>query len=845
MTEALSAMAEYGLNPGTIELDQKLHKFKVTADDSKKSGWYIGFQNHTRSGEVFQVVQFGNYRDGLRTQWQSDVKYSRDDRKHIKAQMEKAQKTEAAHKLKLQNETATEVAQVWAKGLDDGESGYLKRKKIDGHKLGIKFDGKGDFYVPMRDIDGKLWSTQKIYWDGERWAKRFRSGGRVTGMFHVLGKPDLGGTIYIAEGFATAASIHLATGGTTVVAFTSGNLSTVARAIRKASPNATIVLCGDDDRFKSQDKNPGREAAEAAAKECLGRAIIPVFKPVDDMQPTDFNDLHILEGLDAVKTQLAAAPVAPKLAVYPLGFDGPDLYFTSTTNRQISVFSKLSEKDLYMLAPLEYWEAIFPGSGASRVDWSMAKSTLIAQAKEKGIFKLRHVRGSGVWNDEGRVVINMGDHLVVDGRRVGLGEIKSRYFYTLGSNLSTLHSNPLSVGECKTFIDTCSKFKWVKPDSWILLAGSLVTSRVCGALPIRPHAWVTGGALTGKTTLLERLIKPILGPNTFYVFGNSTEAGIRQELKADAVPLLFDEFETTGAASVERIAAIIDLARASWADSGATIVKGGAGGNASHFTVRFSGIFSSIRTKLINDADKGRFVELELAPHGSDPEHWRELEMLLALIDEEFCERLFARTIKMLPVLLHNFKMMKKALAKRSNSRFGDQYGMLLAGYTILITDDKLDEESAEYIAEQVKLEEEKEQSKVADHDDAMRHMLTTKVQVDKSDYSIRELIGLVWGAGKKGASVQTWLNSGDDAQVGEYRKSLNRLGIRVDSESVSIVCSNHAELERVVWARTNWSKTWGNSLSRLTGSQKKKVRIGGIPSYAIVVPINIFDLES
>ena len=843
MNEILSVMADHGLNPGSVELNAKLHKFKATPDDHKQSAWYIGFQNHTRSGDVFQVVLFGNYRDGLREQWQTDAKYSADDRKHIKAQMAKARKIEEDHRFKLQTETAAEVTEVWPKKLDEGTSGYLKRKKIDGQKLGIKYDGKGSFYVPMQDIDGKLWSWQKIYWDGTEWIKRFHTGGRVTGCFHTLGSLQSTGTIYVCEGFATAASVHLATSGTTVVAFNTGNLSAVCKELRRKFPDVSIVVAGDDDRFKDPEKNPGREAAEEAAKGCLGRTAFPVFKP-SDSKPTDWNDLHCLEGLETVKAQLNAAPAAPKLAVYPLGFDGADVYFTSTKNQQISCLRAFTEKDMFMLAPLEYWEALFPGAGAARVDWSLAKSTLIAQAQTKGIFKLRHVRGSGVWNDEGRVVINMGDHLVVDGRRAGLGEIKSRYFYTLGSNLSVLHSNPLSVDECKTFIKTCAKFKWTKADSWMLLAGVLVTSRICGALPIRPHAWITGGAQTGKTTLLERLIKPVLGPNAIYRQGNSTEAGIRQDLKADAVPLLFDEFETTGPASVERIAAIIDLARASWADSSASIVKGGASGTASHFTVRFSGIFSSIRTKLINDADKGRFVELELAPHGSDPEHWRELEMMLLDIDQEFCERLFARTIKMLPTLLHNFKVMKRALTKRSNSRFGDQYGMLLAGYTILISDEPLDDESAEYIAEEVKLEDEKEQAKVADHDDAMRHLLTTKVQVDRHDFSIRELIALVWGMGKK-KGVHEFLNSPDDAATTEYKKALNRLGIRVDLESVSVVCSNHAELEKVVWARTNWSRTWGNSLSRLTGAQKKKVRIGGIPSWAIVIPANILDLES
>lgn len=844
MNEILSAMSDYGLNPGTLELDGKMHKFKVTPDDHKKSGWYIGWQNHARNGgEVFYVVEFGNYRENLRTTFKSDIKYSRDDRKHIKSQMDAAKKKEAENRTRINQEAAAEVAEVWEKSLDDGTSGYLVKKQIDNQKLGIKFNGKGDFYVPMRDIDGKLWSMQRIFWSGERWEKRFHAGGRVVGCAHIIGKLESTGQVFIAEGFATAASIHIATGGTVVVAFTSGNLGSVARDVRKKYPNIKLVICGDDDCFKDPEKNPGREAATTAAKQCFAGTAFPIFASKDG-EPTDFNDLHVREGIEKVREQLKLAPPPPSLAVYPLGFDGQEVFFTSTTNRQVNGFTKLTEKDFYMLAPIDYWEAAFPGAGASRVDWSLAKSSLIEQAKRKGIFKLRHVRGAGVWNDKKRVVINMGDHLVVDGVRVGLGEIESTYFYTLGANLSALHPSPLSVAECKTFLQACEKIKWTKKDSGLLLVGALVASRVCGALPVRPHAWITGGAQTGKTTILERIVRPIMGPNTLYVFGNTTEAGIRQELKADAVPILFDEFETTGAQSAEKIAAVIDLARASWADSGATIVKGGSGGNASHFTVRFAGVFSSIRTKLINDADKGRFLELEMAPHGSDPEHWKELSQLMVQIDLEYSERLFARTIQMLPTMLHNFKLMKVELAKRANSRFGDQYGMVLAAYSIMIMDEPFTEQDAEWLADQVELVEEKEVAKVADHDDALTHMLTTKVQFDRQTFSIRELIGLVWGSVKKNQSLATWLDTGDAASS-EYKKVLSRLGIRVDSDFVAVVSCNHAELERTVWTRTNWSKTWGNSLSRLPGAVKKKYRIGGITKPAICIPINMFEMES
>src|SRR5690554_3389038 len=108
---------------------------------------------------------------------------------------------------------------------------------------------------------------------------------------------------------------------------------------------------------------------------------------------------------------------------------------------------------------------------------------------------------------------------------MGLSEIKSRFFYTLGFNLSQLHKSPLRDEECFPLIKACSRFNWLKKDSGMLLAGALVLSRCCGALPVRPHIWITGGAETGKTTLLEHLINPIIGPNSLYVSRGTTEAG--------------------------------------------------------------------------------------------------------------------------------------------------------------------------------------------------------------------------------------------------------------------------------------------------------------------------------
>lgn len=837
--EIRNGFLEQGLDPGSIIADGKIHRFKVDKNDSKNSGWYVCHQNHARSsGELFYVCVFGNYRINESWTVQSNTaRLTADDKKTIKEQIAKAKKTEESLRLKIHEETSKEVNKLWETFGDEGVSQYLIRKNILDHKnLGIKFDAEGNFYVPGRDIDGKLWTWEKVRWDGE---KRFCTGGRLQGCFHIVGK--LSGRVFrFAEGFSTSASIAIGTGDGVVCCFSASNMSNVIAAFRQRYPEGEFYICGDDDKWK--DKNTGRDIANELAKKYNASVIFPEFKD-EETKPKDWNDLHSLEGIEEVKKQILKAVPKPKMALYPLGFSDSTYFFTSTDNRQVNALNSLNEDNLLKLMPLSYWEAMFPaGTERSRVDWTLAKSELMAQCRRKGIFDGGQVRGAGVWNDAGRVVVNMGDHLIVDGSRIELGQIKSRYTYTLAKKLQDLSDNPLSIAECKVLLDACSGFKWSKPkEAGLLLAGILVLSRVCGALPVRPHCWLTGGAQTGKTTLLERLIKTILGESKIYVQGNTTEAGVRQSLKADAVPVLFDEFETNGPRSAENIASCVELMRASWASSGAVIVKGGAQGNASHYQVRFSAIVSSIRTKLTNDADKGRFTVLELAQHGGDQEHWSALSAALNTIDEEFSERLFARTVKMMPIMLQNFKLLKSALARRADSRFGDQYGMILAGVSILLQDGPIDETDAEFLAENVGLDEEREIAKQADHDDALKHLLTTKTSyldgTTRTDSLIGSLIEKQYKSlsGGLGANVVFTQNE---------KNALLTLGIRVELDFVGIVASNHAELESKVWRNTKWSNTWGNSLQRIKGTEKKKMRVSGKPEWVIQIPISTFEIE-
>ena len=113
---------------------------------------------------------------------------------------------------------------------------------------------------------------QSITGDGE---KRFMRGARKRGLYHAIG-PQVAGVLCIAEGFATGASIHEATGHPVAVAFDCGNLLPVARTLRGKYPQARILICADNDTATAArtGRNPGIEAATEAAQ-AVGGVVAP------------------------------------------------------------------------------------------------------------------------------------------------------------------------------------------------------------------------------------------------------------------------------------------------------------------------------------------------------------------------------------------------------------------------------------------------------------------------------------------------------------------------------------------------------------------------------------------
>lgn len=237
------------------------------------------------------------------------------DRQRAARELQEQAARDASH-----TQAADQAAAQWAEASESGASPYLVRKAVKPY--GVRFAAGGWLLVPLRDAAGKLWNLQRIApaKPTKGSDKLFLKGGRKSGLWHLVGESTSGDTdtgpavLLIAEGYATASTLHQATGYPVAVAFDAGNLQHVARALRELHPAALLVVCGDDDRETEQESgtNPGRVKATAAARASRGLAVFPEGLPAGG---SDFNDqaAHVTAeqgtaaGLEAVRRTVAAA----------------------------------------------------------------------------------------------------------------------------------------------------------------------------------------------------------------------------------------------------------------------------------------------------------------------------------------------------------------------------------------------------------------------------------------------------------------------------------------------------------------------------------------------------------
>jgi putative DNA primase/helicase len=293
----------------------------------KGKWWYWLQLFRTRSGAEYVVGKFGTYKHGGSDQ-KVDVDFkplTEDEKARFRAEQDAARQRAIAAKAEAASIAALGAGELWCRAARTGHSPYLERKGVVGEAC--RYLPDGTLVIPLLRYDApqcdRLRALQRIQPDGFKlFTKGFAKNGCALRLGHVDDETPL---VLVCEGYATGLSIRMATDRQVpvVVALDAYNLVFVVEILRKVHPHARLLICADDD-WKTSDHegpNPGRTKAKLAAKTTERCDILwPVFKPATRQdKDTDFNDLHLREGLPVVAQQLLAVMVAIGQGVHQRG----------------------------------------------------------------------------------------------------------------------------------------------------------------------------------------------------------------------------------------------------------------------------------------------------------------------------------------------------------------------------------------------------------------------------------------------------------------------------------------------------------------------------------------------
>lgn len=307
-----------GVTVGQLVVDSTSPVRCETETSTEKRGWYwisvVQLPDADGRLEDYLIGSYGIYH--ANDNGKQNLKLKRDGRPSLSQAEKDAMRTRLADQAKKAKilrfaeakKAADEADRCWRKYVPTGESDYLARKGVKAYGLRFSPSGNGTVAVPMLR-DGRVVGLQIIRGKdrGNKLEKQYWPAGMdKVGAYHLIGGIPRG-LVLVAEGYATAATLHESTGLPVAVAFDAGSLMPVVAELAQKYRTSKILICADDDYLTPG--NPGCEAARLAATAHGAAWCKPNFteeRSTTKKGPTDYNDLAQLEGAHVVAAQIAA-----------------------------------------------------------------------------------------------------------------------------------------------------------------------------------------------------------------------------------------------------------------------------------------------------------------------------------------------------------------------------------------------------------------------------------------------------------------------------------------------------------------------------------------------------------
>lgn len=769
---------------------------------------------------------------------------------------------------------------IWIKG-----SGDTKIDQIWTYKNETGYVIAYDARVNHISADGK--EKKDIFplrWNGEKWyTKAMPSPRPLYNLDKIAADKDGKKQILIVEGCKTADAAQHYFPNFIVTTWQGGckatklaDFSTIYGRDVIIVPDADKLINEKTGDFYDWEDQPGMKAANKIAdilfnNRCRVRIVnthsLGEIKSGWDladaleggMKQADVIDFFRKNIYEYVPQKDAASIIEPEVVVnkkekgkeydntyfFCLGVDGKNHYLYQRTSGQVVSLtpSGYKKENLISLAPLAWWEASFPQKQG--VDWESAVDWLCRVQEKAGVFDKNKIRGRGAWFDDGKPVLHLGTSIFVDGNIMRIDEFKSNYIYEKAPPLAVKLQTVLPREDSSKLIDICRMARWERPYYGDILAGWMFSAMVCGAMPFRSHLYLIGAAGTGKSWMIDNVIKTVMGKMALPVSSKTTEPGIREALGGDIMPVIFDEAEAENKSDRIRLQAIFDLARQASSEGADAIYKGGSNGSGGFaYLCRSSFLFASINNSMTKDADMSRTTVIKLknaplhkdkADKEKDNQSFRRLEEAVSkTFTAEYCRCLLTRAIQMIPKMRNCAKTIANICATEYGSRrIGDQMGMVLAGIWCLRNDIEISDQQARDLIDYCAIRKEKEETgdEMTQEERALNHLFYSDIQYKYDKYPLSMIVSYLAGRERIPTIIY------DDLE-----KYMKNKGIVVERGSL-ILSRNEKALAASIFKDTEWEGLgWKDALMRIEGVQTEKAKrfCSGLVSSAIIVPLQL-----
>lgn len=457
-----------------------------------------------------------------------------------------------------------------------------------------------------------------------------------------------------------------------------------------------------------------------------------------------------------------------------------------------------------------------------------ARSDLLRRCDAVGYFDPdKQIRGPGPWlNDDGELVVHCGDRVLRGTEWTKAGFRDGRYIYPTYPRMMMPPSAPAEAYEVQELMEFLGRWNW----RWgecapRVLIGWIFAALVCGALPWRPHIWVTGGRGQGKSTL-ESLIFGILG-DALKRASDPTGAGVRNKLNGAALPVALDEVEFDP--SNRRAQDCIELARIGSTDNQASIVRADPSGGTNSWSIRACFYFTSVFHAPMKPQDRSRITVLELAPL-KDSSNKRFVQSQIAKFSK-MAPRFHARMISRWDTFQVNLLTYEEALSESFDGRVADQFGTLLAVAETMLEDEAADPREVKEFLAQLDIKTHVDGDDMDDPEECLNRLLSWPADI--------------WRSGDR-HTIGSLVADALATPLGETRRALPRLGISIQpprgNPEYLAIANNHNNIERIYQDTRFALRGWIQAFKRMNGAEtgRPTVNFAGVRSRAVFVPIDL-----